>query len=86
MTHNETHTSSEVTDTVLGMFGTELDTQVRSQDAISDLSSIDSVRLMRLITQLEDHYGISLDDDAVFTVTTVGDLIDLISTTLESRL
>ncbi|PXX58106.1 acyl carrier protein [Nocardia tenerifensis] len=85
MTHNRIHTSSEVTDTVLRMFGTELDTEVRPHDAISDLSAIDSVKLMRLVTDLEDHYRISLDDDAVFTVTTVGDLIDLVSTTLDSQ-
>ncbi|WP_280382540.1 acyl carrier protein [Nocardia wallacei] len=85
MTRNDAPTTDQIADTVLAAFRTELDSEVRPGDSISELSSIDSVKLMRLITRIEDHYDISLDDDTVFTVTTVGDLVDLITTTVAGK-
>jgi acyl carrier protein len=82
MTTPTPQSDSDIARHVLEMFSTELNIAVGPDAAIAELSSIDSVKLMRLVTRIEDRHGITLDDDRVFNVVTVGDLIDVITDTV----
>ncbi len=46
-------------------------------DLVAD-TDLDSVELLELIADLEDAYGVHLDDEALQAVVTVGDLIDAV--------
>ncbi|MFC0843800.1 acyl carrier protein [Streptomyces noboritoensis] len=39
------------------------------------LPGMESVKLLRIVSVLEEEHGVSLDDDALFSVETVDDLI-----------
>ena len=45
---------------------------------ILELPGADSVRLMRVMSAIEDRFGILLDDDVVFGVRTVGEIIEAV--------
>lgn len=49
------------------------DTRLRDLD-------VDSARLVDLVLQVEDEFGIQIDDDAIGGIDTVGDLVNLIKT------
>ncbi|GLZ52147.1 acyl carrier protein [Actinomycetospora sp. NBRC 106378] len=42
------------------------------------LDGVDSLRLLRLVTRIEEHFGVQLDDAEVFDTHTVGALADLV--------
>lgn len=42
------------------------------------LDGVDSLRLLRLVTRVEEHFGVELDDAEVFDAHTVGALADLV--------
>jgi len=67
--------STDVTTVVCQMFSETLEVQVTPDDDIRHLAAIDSLKLMRLVTRIEDSFGITLDDDAVFVSVTIGELI-----------
>lgn len=46
---------------------------------IEDLG-LDSLETMEFIMEIEDHYGIMLDEDMVLACSEIGDLIALVST------
>ncbi|MGY0231155.1 acyl carrier protein [Longispora urticae] len=47
-------------------------------EADTALDSIDSIQVLRLITRIEDHYGILLDSPALFQASTVDELIAIV--------
>lgn len=49
---------------------------------VEDLE-LDSIRLLTLAMEVEDHFRIMLDEDDEAGLTTVGDLVDLIAAKLE---
>ena len=76
---------TSVTEAVCAMFTEVLETPVRPQDEIQHLNSIHSLKLMRLITKIEDHYSVTLQDDSFFQASTVADVIRIVEAALETR-
>lgn len=64
---------------VCDLFAQELKTPVQLEDAIEQLPNIESVRFMRILTRIEDHFDIVLDDEAVFGATTVGEVAQIVA-------
>lgn len=46
---------------------------------LKELPGADSVRLLRVVAQLERHYDAEFDDDDIFRARTVGDLAALVA-------
>lgn len=44
------------------------------------LDGVDSLRLLRLVTHVEEHFGVELDDAEVFDTHTLGALAELVRT------
>jgi acyl carrier protein len=70
--------SPRVAETLCAMFTETLLVPVCPDDEIQYLATIDSLKLMRLITRIEDRFDLTLDDDRVFTASTVADIIQLV--------
>lgn len=64
---------------VCDLFAQELKTPVRLDNVIEQLPNIESVRFMRILTRIEDHFEIVLDDEAVFGAATVGELAQIVA-------
>ncbi|MEU4311683.1 acyl carrier protein [Nocardia sp. NPDC024068] len=64
---------------VCDLFAQELKTPVQLDDVIEELPNIESVRFMRILTRIEDHFEIELDDEAVFGAATVGELAQIVA-------
>jgi acyl carrier protein len=46
---------------------------------LRELPGTDSLRLLQCVVDLENRFGVELDDDSVFAARTVGDLIDVLA-------
>lgn len=46
---------------------------------IEDLPDLDSARLLRVISAIEDELGVSVDDDLLYSASTVGEFAKLFS-------
>ncbi|MDO4900066.1 acyl carrier protein [Actinomyces sp.] len=51
---------------------------VTSESRFADDLDIDSLGLLTIATQVEERFGITLDDAVIPTLTTVGSLVDLV--------
>ncbi|WP_330256294.1 acyl carrier protein [Nocardia sp. NBC_00565] len=77
---NPTETAAATGVAVCDLFKEELKTEVQLDDVIEQLPNIESVRFMRILTRIEDHFGIVLDDDeAIFGAATVGELAQIVT-------
>lgn len=76
---NPTETAAVASVAVCDLFTQELKTPVQLDDVIEQLPNIESVRFMRILTRIEDHFGIILDDEAVFGAATVGELAQIVA-------
>jgi acyl carrier protein len=47
-------------------------------DELDLLPGADSVRLMRVVAELEERLGVQFDDDRINTANTVGEVVDLV--------
>ncbi len=45
---------------------------------LRELPGIESIRLLRIVSKLERTFGVELEDEVVFTVSTLGELADAI--------
>jgi acyl carrier protein len=83
------HGSSPTTtleDRLLDLVAEESDTPRETLDRETRLIEIgDSLTRVETVMTLEDEFEISLPDDQVDTVRTLGDLIDLVSTAVRQR-
>jgi acyl carrier protein len=52
---------------------------VEENVALRGLPGADSVRLVRVVALLERQFDVEFDDESVFAVTTIGDLVALVS-------
>ncbi len=61
-----------------------LDVEVldRAQRLVEDLE-LDSIQLMTLAIEVEDHFRVALDPEDEEAIATVGDLVDVVSSKLE---
>jgi len=62
-------------------FGGQLDREV----AIVDALKLDSLRLLTLVVEIENHFRIALAEGGEADIRTVGDLVDAIRSELESN-
>ena len=51
---------------------------------LREIGSVDSINLVRVIARIEDQFDVELDDDVVFKVTTVDDLVNAVSALKEN--
>ncbi|MFJ8473586.1 acyl carrier protein [Kitasatospora sp. NPDC094011] len=81
-------TTASVDDAVRSAFASELFLpfdQVTADAPLAALAGLDSVTLLRIIVVLETEYWIALDDEQLYGLTTVGDVIALVDETLRAR-
>ena len=57
---------------------------VTLETSLRDDLDLDSMQSVTMVMELEDEYGISIDNDELSELNTVGDLIDKIQNKLES--
>ena len=83
----EQHTSEQIEKFILAEFEShKQDPKVevtRNSQITGDLS-IDSLAVMEIVSELEDHYDLEFSDDDLPKVHTVGDVIDLVEQALRS--
>jgi len=51
---------------------------VKPEDRLQESLDIDSARLVDLVLNLEDDFGIRIEDDIIETIKTVGDVVNLV--------
>ena len=55
-------------------------------DTLQESLRLDSLAMLEILTRIEDRFGIELiDAPAVYSVTTVADLVELIATTIAEQ-
>ena len=64
-------------------FGVDPETITESTDIISDLGA-DSLDVVEMLMSLEDEYGITIEDEKVAEMKTVGDVVRCVEGLIES--
>ncbi|CUU54529.1 acyl carrier protein [Parafrankia irregularis] len=80
-----TTAAESVLSTITGIVATELATAPGTIDPDLDLRSVagaDSVKVLRMIARIERAFDIELDDETVFTVTTVREVTEVVERAL----
>ncbi|MFH9264924.1 MULTISPECIES: acyl carrier protein [unclassified Streptomyces] len=65
---------ASVRDALVAELGIEADAVVGDAE-LSLLPGMESVKLLRIVSALEEVHGVALDDDALFSIDTVDDLV-----------
>jgi len=42
------------------------------------LPGLESIKLLRIVSRVERHYGVELDEDAIYRATSLGDVVDAV--------
>ncbi|KAA0024155.1 acyl carrier protein [Antrihabitans cavernicola] len=58
--------------------------QVDAQTRMLDLPGIDSLKLLSGLVAVEDHFGVTLDEQQAMAVRTVGEIAGLVNTAIRS--
>jgi acyl carrier protein len=61
----------------------DFDGALRRDTPIVDALRLDSLRLLTLVVEIENHFRIALEEGSETGITTVGDLVDAIRSELE---
>ena len=64
-------------------FGLDAETITESTDIVSDLGA-DSLDVVEMLMSLEDEYGITIEDEKVAEMKTVGDVVRCVEGLIES--
>ena len=64
-------------------FGVDPETITESTDIVSDLGA-DSLDVVEMLMSLEDEYGITIEDEKVAEMKTVGDVVRCVEGLIES--
>ena len=64
-------------------FAIDADAITESTDIVSDLGA-DSLDVVELLMSLEDEYGVSIEDEKVAELKTVGDVVRCVESLIES--
>lgn len=76
-----TEARSDMLDTVIEELRAELPLdglQLTETDVLTDLPDADSVHMFRIAARLERQFHVEFDDENLFAVRTVGQLVDLL--------
>ncbi|MFF8770287.1 acyl carrier protein [Kitasatospora sp. NPDC015120] len=79
--------SDSIVSSVIAALTAELDldaTALPGDAELSLLPGMESVKLLRIVNTLEQVHGVSLDDDALFSIETVDDLIGALTEQVQS--
>ena len=66
--------SASVRDALVAELGVDA-TAVAGHAELAMLPGMESVKLLRIVSALEEAHGVSLDDDVLFSIETVDDLV-----------
>ena len=72
----------KIKEALVAQFEVDPEKITRSTDIVNDLGA-DSLDLVELIMSLEEEYGISVTDEAVYEHKTVGEIADFIETLIK---
>ena len=80
-------TPQEIIETLYGFLerSPKAEGNLRPDTKLADDLSLDSVSLMELLVEIEDHYDIGLPLNTMADITTIRDLADRISQIVEDR-
>lgn len=53
--------------------------EIQPESTIASFENADSVKVLRVVARLERRFGLQLDDEAIFGLQTVGDLLGLLA-------
>ncbi len=70
-------TFDKVKEIIAEQLGIDAGTITKNSKVIADLGA-DSLDIVELVMALEDEFGVSVDEDKVQNLVTVGDIVDLI--------
>ncbi len=70
-------TFDKVKEIIAEQLGIDASTITKNSKVIADLGA-DSLDIVELVMALEDEFGVSVDEDKVQNLVTVGDIVDLI--------
>lgn len=80
--------TNEITAAITGIAAAELGVPEANLDPGADLRAIegiDSVKVLRMITTIEQRYGIELPDEDVFSLTTIAGVASAVRAALAER-
>ena len=72
---NKEKTTSEVRRIICGVLAIEEGT-VAGPTPLRELPGVESIKVLRIITQIEARFAIELDEQIVFNIGTFGELVD----------
>ncbi len=75
-------TTEQITATVLGIAAGELGTTLTPASDLRGVEGADSVKLLRIIARIEREYDLELEDEDVFGVATVAEMVTVLEKTL----
>jgi acyl carrier protein len=78
-------TRTEIVDTVTGIVSKELAIPAGELTGDRDLRAVegaDSVKVLLIISRIERTYGIEIEDEDVFTISTIDDVVGIVLATL----
>ena len=78
MTHTENEVLAGLAEIVAEETGLPADT-VTAEKSFTDDLDIDSLSMMTIVTHAEDKFGVTIPDDEVKNLTTVGDAVSFIT-------
>jgi len=77
----ESATREKIVEVIAEYLATELKistTEISGTDVLKELPGADSMKLLRVVSKLERQWDIEFDDEAIFSVKTVEELVALV--------
>lgn len=59
-------------------------TELNHDTDLRSLRNLESVKLLRIISRIERHFGCEIDEDSIYRAVTLGDLVDAVAATLST--
>lgn len=67
---------------IANQFGVDLDSITENTDIVSDLGA-DSLDVVEMMMSLEDEYGVTIEDEKISELRTVGDVVRCVESLIE---
>lgn len=81
------NTRDEIAEITVEFIAAELKTstsEINGSDVLKELPGADSLKLLRVVSKLERRWDVEFDDEDIFAVKTVDELVILVEKTLAS--
>ena len=79
-------TTSELTDTVVAVVADEMGLgrdQLAPETDLRTVEGADSIKVLRIIARIEQRYDVELEDEDVFGVSTVAEVVDVVARAID---